>query len=124
MDLNALKFLIEESLDLQHKAISIRGSAVESVFRVVTVGIHAVAIVLKFPECREDLAQDPTKLVTLLPLNSVTLEELGDPRDLDRETIAVLNSIWDSISVNQKLPDANLALTERFKNVLASKFGG
>lgn len=124
MQLTALKFIIEESLDLDSKAISLRSSAVESVFRVVTVGVNAVAIVLKFPDCREELPDDLTKLVTLLPLNSVTLEELGDPRDLDRETISVLNSVWESISVNQKLPDANVALTERFKNLIASKYGG
>lgn len=124
MQLTALKFIIEESLDLDSKAISLRSSAVESVFRVVTVGVNAVAIVLKFPDCREELPDDLTKLVTLLPLNSVTLEELGDPRDLDREAIAVLNSVWESISVNQKLPDANVALTERFKNLIASKYGG
>lgn len=124
MQLTALKFIIEESLDLDSKAISLRSSAVESVFRVVTVGVNSVAIVLKFPDCREELPDDLTKLVTLLPLNSVTLEELGDPRDLDREAIAVLNSVWESISVNQKLPDANVALTERFKNLIASKYGG
>lgn len=124
MDLNALKFLIEESLDLQHKAESIRNSSVQSVFRVVSVGVNAVAIVLKFPESRDDMPCAMEDLITLLPLNSVTLEELGDPRDLNRETISALNSIWESISVNQKLPDANTALTERFKNVLASKFGG
>lgn len=122
MNLNALKNLVGTVLDLESKAYQLRQSTVKSVFRVVAVEGICIAIVAKIPD-EGPLPENLHELVTLLPLHPVTFEELGDPRDLTREAVHALHQTWSHIIDLQELPEMDIEKTERFKNLLASKYG-
>lgn len=124
MKLEALKNLVCTVLDLDLQAHQLRQSTVQSVFRVVSVENICIAIVAKIPDVGPlSLNESLHQLVTLIPLHPVTFEELGDPRDLTSETIRALNHTWAHIIDLQELPDMDIEKTERFKNLLASKYG-